>query len=252
MPGDDLVHSPSLCATRAITIDRRSEEIWSWLAQMGYGRAGFYGYDLIENIGSDTGMRSVESILPQFQHPKPGDALPISAVASMVFGSIQPGSYLVWRGGTTPSDGSIVWALYPVDNRHTRLVSRIRFHYHWTKPPLLFLDLFTEFGDHVAVAKILLGIKARVEKRPSEPLLDEAAEIMVCVLALAELIAAMLFIFRWHRWGRAWFLAFTSGLLLLFVLYVRAPTWIGAASGCGIFAGMILSLRAGSGSSPEG
>src|SRR5271157_3348625 len=98
MPGDGLVESPSFCATRAITIQGKPEEIWPWLVQIGYGRAGFYGYDLIENIGSRTGIRSAESILPELQHPKTGDVLPISAVASLVFGSIQPNSYLIWRG----------------------------------------------------------------------------------------------------------------------------------------------------------
>src|SRR5271165_3211853 len=54
LPGDNLVASPSFCATRAITIHGKPEDIWPWLAQMGYNRAGYYGYDLIENIGSST------------------------------------------------------------------------------------------------------------------------------------------------------------------------------------------------------
>jgi hypothetical protein len=58
MPGDDLVPSPSFCATRAITVHGRPQDIWPWLVQIGYGRAGFYGYDLIEDLGSSTGIRS--------------------------------------------------------------------------------------------------------------------------------------------------------------------------------------------------
>jgi len=50
---------------------RRPEDIWPWLVQIGYGRAGFYGYDLIENLGSSTGVRSAGSILPELQHPRP-------------------------------------------------------------------------------------------------------------------------------------------------------------------------------------
>jgi hypothetical protein len=131
MPGDDIVPSPSFCATRAITIHGSPEDIWPWLVQIGYGRAGFYGYDLIENLGSSTGIRSTRSILPDLQHPKTGDLLPISAVASIVFGSFQSGRYLVWRGGATPVDSSFVWPLNPIDASHTRLVSRIRLRYHW-------------------------------------------------------------------------------------------------------------------------
>jgi hypothetical protein len=245
MPGDDLVSSPSFCATRGVTIRGRPEDIWPWLAQMGYGRTGFYGYDLIENVGSRTGIRSAASILPELQHPKTGDVLPISAVASLVFDSIEPGRYLIWRGDPTPSNGSFIWALYPIDEGHTRLISRIRLRYHWTDRRLL-LDLFTEFADPVAVPKILLGIKGRVEGRPAQPLAGEAMEIMVWVLGLAEFATAAVLIFRWRRWWCAWFLGLAAGLLLLFALYAHAPMWIGAVLCCGIFGGMLLLSRADS------
>lgn len=251
MPGDDLVHSPSFSATRGITILGKPEDIWPWLVQIGYGRAGFYGYDLIENLGSRTGIRSAGSILPNLQRPKPGDALPISAVASMFFDSIHPGRYLIWRGDTTPSYGSFTWALYPVNESHTRLISRIRLRYHWTDPRLLLLDLFTEFADHVAVPKILLGIKGRVEGHQPQALTEEAAEIMVWVLALAEFAAAAVLVFRWRRWWRAWLLGLAAGLLFLFALYAHAPIWIGATLCCGIFGVILQSLRTGSGYSPE-
>ena len=247
MPGDDLVSSPSFCATRGVTIHGRPEDVWPWLAQMGYGRAGFYGYDLIENVGSRTGIRSAVSILPDLQHPKTGDVLPISAIASLVFDSMRGGSYLIWRGDPTPSNGSFLWALYPVDESHTRLISRIRLRYHWTDRRLL-LDLFTEFADHVAVPKILLGIKGRVEGRPTQPLAGEAMEIMVWVLGLAELATAAVLIVRWRRWWRAWFLGLAAGLLLLFALYAHAAMWIGAVLGCGIVGGMLLLSRTGSAS----
>jgi hypothetical protein len=245
MPGDDLVSSPSFCATRGIIIRGKPEDIWPWLVQIGYGRAGFYGYDLIENIGSSTGIRSARSILPELQHPNPGDVLPISAVASLVFDSIQPDSYLIWRGDPIPSNGSFIWALYPVDESHTRLISRIRLRYHWTDRRLL-LDLFTEFADHVAVPKILLGIKGRVEGRPTQSLGEEAIEIAVWFLALGEFASAAVLLFLWRRWGRVWFLGLAAGLLLLFALYAHAPMWIGAGLGCGIFVGMFLLSRSGS------
>ena len=95
MPGDDLVSNPTFVATRAITIRGRPEDIWPWIAQMGFDRAGYYGYDLIENLGSKTGIRSAESIVPDLQHPKTGDVLPISSVAHMTFGNIQPNTTVV-------------------------------------------------------------------------------------------------------------------------------------------------------------
>jgi hypothetical protein len=242
MPGDNLVSSPTFSATRGISIQGRPEDIWPWLVQIGYGRAGFYGYDLIENPGSGTGIRSAGSILPQLQHPKTGDILPISAVASLVFDAIDPDSYLIWRSDSAPPDGSFTWALYPIDERHTRLISRIRLRYHWTDRRIL-LDLFTEFADHVAVPRILAGIKGRVEGRPPQPLVEEAAEIMVWILALAEFVVAAALVFHWSEWWHAWFFAFGSGSLLLFALYAHAPIWISALLGIGIAGLMLVRSR---------
>lgn len=245
MPGDDLVLSPSFCATRGITIAGRPEDIWPWLVQMGYHRAGFYGYDLIENLGSSTGIRSARSILPALQHPKSGDVLPISAVASLVFESTEPGRYLVWRGAATPIDSSFVWALYPIDASHTRLISRIRLHYHWRDRGLA-LDLFTEFADHVAVPKILLGLKGRVEGHLPQSLAGEAVEIAVWVLAFAEFVAAIVLVLRRQRWWWAWLLGLGAGLSLLFTLYGHAPTWISIALVCGVLAMMLRFSWTGS------
>ncbi len=228
MPGDDLVPFPSFCATRAITIHGRPEDIWPWLVQIGYRRAGFYGYDLIENLGSGTGIRSAESILPELQHPKTGDILPISAVASLVFESIQPDRYLVWRGAAIPTDSSFAWALYPIETHQTRLISRIRLRYHWRGRGLA-LDLFTEFADHVAVPKILLGLKERVEGSRTQSLAAEAVEIAIWILAFAEFVAATVLVLRRQRWWWPWLLGLGAGLSLLFTLYEHAPEWLGIA-----------------------
>ena len=243
MPGDDLVRHPTFYATRGITIHARPEEIWPWLVQIGYGRAGFYGYDLIENPGSANGIRSADSILPNLQHPKKGEELPISKVARMVFGEIEPGKFLIWRGDSDPPDAAFTWELYPIDEQHTRLVSRIRLRYHWTDRRLA-LDLFTEFADHVAVPKILQGIKDRVEGRIPEPLGVQAVEIAVWLLAMAECLVALGFVLRRSRWGRAWFLALGSGLVLLFALYAHAPAWIGAVLTLLLGTGLLFMRKA--------
>ncbi len=161
MPGDELASNPTYRATRAITIDATPREIWPWLIQMGYKRAGFYGYDIIENLGSPRGITSAERIVPEDQHPQVGDELPISPAGGLVFYAIEPDQYMVWSGG--PGWGGYTWALYPIDETHTRLISRARFNYTWSKPPQLALDVFTEFAEHLAIPKILQGVKGRVE-----------------------------------------------------------------------------------------
>ncbi len=200
MPGDDLVANPTFVATRGITIRGRPEDIWPWLVQMGYNRAGFYGYDLIENLGSKTGIHSAASIVPELQHPKTDDVLPISSAAHLTFSAIQPNPYLIWQSEALPHDSAFTWALYPVDQSHTRLVSRIRLRYHW-KVRALVPDLFTEFADHVAVPRILMGVRGRVEGRTSASLAAEGAEIAVWMLALVEMAIAMVAVVPLVRTG---------------------------------------------------
>ena len=227
MPEDGVVAHPAFDATRAITITGTPQQIWPWLVQMGFGRAGFYGYDLIENAGSGTGNRSARAILPAFQHPQTGDRLPISVAATLKFGTIETNSTVVWLSQDVPCDGVYIWQLVPIDEQHTRLISRIR----WSYAPGLFfkaLGVFTEFADHVAVRKILYGIRDRVEGRDPESLTLEALEIAAWLLALAELCAAMIAIAFVRRWKVAWLFALAAGAVLLFTLYSNQPLWLSA------------------------
>jgi hypothetical protein len=73
MPGDDLVHRPKFNATRAVTVTVRPEDIWPWLVQIGFGRAGWYSYDIFDNLG----RHSAERIMPELQHVEAGDLVPI-------------------------------------------------------------------------------------------------------------------------------------------------------------------------------
>ena len=228
MPEDNIVANPVFDATRAITIRATPEQIWPWLVQMGFGRAGFYGYDLIEGIGSSTGMRSANTILPAFQHPETGDLLPLSMAATLIYGSIKPNSWLVWRSRSQPSDGVFVWELVPVDENHTRLISRIRWNYApgiWFKT----LGVFTEFADHVAVRRILKGLRDRAEGRVPKSLTVEALEIAGWLLAFFEFCAAIVIAVFGRHWKIAWLLALGAGALLQFVLYSDAPIWICAS-----------------------
>ena len=225
MPEDSVVPNPVFDATRSITIRGTPEQVWPWLVQMGFRRAGFYGYDLIENVGSGTGIRSARSILPQFQHPHTGDLLPLSVAAALKFGIVEPNSVVVWLAQDVPCDGVFVWQLVPIDAQHTRLISRIRWNYApgiWFKA----LGLFTEFADHVAVRKILEGVRDRVERRELEPLALEAVEISSWLLAFFELCVASCVIVFGRRWNAAWLFALGAGALLQFVLYSNAPVWV--------------------------
>src|SRR5689334_22229007 len=63
MPGDDLVPGCQYASTRAITINAPREAVWPWLAQVGFGRAGFYSNDLLDNVAHP----SADQIIPELQ-----------------------------------------------------------------------------------------------------------------------------------------------------------------------------------------
>jgi hypothetical protein len=68
MVGDDIVQNPNFNATRAVTIDAPPEDIWPWITQIGYKKAGFYSHDWLDNDR----IPSANKIIPEFPDPKGG------------------------------------------------------------------------------------------------------------------------------------------------------------------------------------
>lgn len=239
MPEDQSVVDPIFDATRAITIHATPEQIYPWLVQMGFGRAGFYGYDLIENVGSSSGIGSAQTIIPDLQNPKTGDNLPLSVAATLVYGPISPNKFVVWKGTEDPPSGVFIWELVPIDARNTRLISRIRWNYVRT-PPGLMLGVFTEFADHIAVRKILEGVRDRAEGRPAESLMGEGIEIASWCLAAINFVITLLYLAFWRKWAWAWAMALAAGLLFEFVLYGDMPLAIRVLLPCFSMGGIIV------------
>jgi hypothetical protein len=82
MSGDDIVPASTFTATRAIMIAAPPENVWPWIVQMGYRRAGFYTYDLVDNAG----YPSAERILEEHQTFAVGDwAFPMNSLSGSSF-----------------------------------------------------------------------------------------------------------------------------------------------------------------------
>ena len=240
MPGDERRGNPTFLATRAITIEDTPENIWPWLIQMGYGRAGFYGYDIIENLGSKSGTYSADRILPEFQNFKVGDEVPLSWVARLYFFEIEPNNYLVWSEDKDDNPGAFTWALYPIDETHTRLVSRIGWNFHWSEPNLLVLDVFTEFTDHLAVREILQGVKGRVEGHPDN-FAENTVEFTIYLVLLLLFVFSQFLIPLRPLTLKNWGLGIASGVVWLITWYAPIPLWIGAILGLLIIFGLARS-----------
>jgi hypothetical protein len=162
MLGDDLVPHPMLEATRAVTIRASAAEIWPWLVQMGYRRAGWYSYDFIDND-----RIHVNRIIPELQHLEVGDIMKTDAEGGFTVATIDPNRSLVLTIRSLYAQISSAIVLDEIDERQTRLIMRLRANFKpglWTT---LYYMLF-EPGDFVMMRKQLLGIKQRVERSSQE------------------------------------------------------------------------------------
>ena len=108
MPGDSLLDGES-GPTHAITIRCRPGQLWPWLVQMGYGRAGWYSHDRLDNWGH----RSSDRLLPEFQRLEGGDRLPSTPDGKCFFEvlDLEPEANLVLGSHlTTGPVHSLRWA----------------------------------------------------------------------------------------------------------------------------------------------
>ena len=172
MPGDGLIDSPDLTATRAITIGAPPDQVWPWIAQLGQGRGGFYSYDFLENLaGCD--IHSVDRIVPQWQDVSVGDEIRLAPEVRMAVAVVEPGRSLVVRGGVPmgniPPPYDFTWAFDvrgEVDGT-TRLVVRDRYAY--TRPWARLLVEPVEVVSFLMTHRMLRGVRDRVERGRSEP-----------------------------------------------------------------------------------
>lgn len=166
MPGDDVIPDAALQTTRAVTVDAPPDAVWPWLAQMGPSpRAGAYTYDWIERLlGID--IHNVERILPEYQHPEPGEFLALNEKGQgIVVREVNPGRSLVLQW--VPAKSTWTFALYPDGEGRTRLVSRNRLPgsgpFFWAG-----MVAFMEPGSLVMERKMLLTIKRLSERLARE------------------------------------------------------------------------------------
>lgn len=167
MSGDSSIANPTYSATLAITIAARPEHIWPWLVQMGYRRGGLYSYDWLDRVFGFLDGPSAERILPECQRLEAGDVIPIGRGPGFPVAAIEPRRTLVLGGEADGVHWTWELALYPVDDRRTRLVSRNRVIVPATVGSALFW-LVLEPAAFIMTRKMLLGIKRRAEALSGE------------------------------------------------------------------------------------
>lgn len=194
LAGDDLVAEPDLVETRSLTIDAPPSAVWPWLAQLGYGRGGWYGYQQLDRAWSPRGGPLGESsdvILDEFQDLAEGDLVPTHPEGGFVARVVEPESALVLflddrmtreqieemvadgpdeaREAVSeidmpPFTASWSFVLEPVGSGRTRLTERMRVHVEDIREsqrrgvPLLKMGVF------VLMRSQMLGIQERAEQ----------------------------------------------------------------------------------------
>ena len=160
MPGDPIVQRPTFNATRAVTVQGRPEDIWPWIIQIGCRRAGWYSYDWIDNLGFPSSQR----ILPEFQKLEEGDLIPFSPDGKMGMRvkEMKSNRFMLWTDAK--GEATWCWGLYPTGETCTRLITRLRVHYNWKSPMILYY-IIQDVGDILMMRKCLLGIKRRAQSQ---------------------------------------------------------------------------------------
>jgi hypothetical protein len=199
LPGDDLVPEPTGTTTRSIIVDAPSAAIWPWLAQMGYGRGGWYSYDRLDMKG-----KSALEIRPEWQGLAVGDTVPTDPKGGFEALVVDPSHALVmytdtatvdrqrgtdWRlpadgtvtpglrfsGAmmqTTPRDFKVSWAMVldPIGEGRTRLIERVQVRYDGVVGPgARFMGATLGFGVFVMVRRQMLNLKRLAEGRQTGP-----------------------------------------------------------------------------------
>jgi len=163
MVGDDICPDARLIATRAITIDAPPSEVFPWLRQMGFGRAGWYSYDILDNLG----RRSARRVHPEWQSLQAGDSVP-GGPADFEAAIVEPPrAFVLTLGPGRARRQRIFFSLayelrdHPVG---TRLVSRVRARVDVPAGRLVERFLLGP-GDGIMVRRQLLNLARRVASR---------------------------------------------------------------------------------------
>jgi hypothetical protein len=153
--GDNLCLDATLIATRSITITAAPQHVFPWIRQMGFGRAGWYSYDWLDNLG----RKSATKIHDEWQTVVAGDKVP-SGPISFTAAIVDAPRHFVLEIKSTALHFTLAYELRD-DPTGTRLVTRMRSRAHFPFGSL-FEKLILGPGDGFMLRRQLLTIKNNV------------------------------------------------------------------------------------------
>jgi hypothetical protein len=154
--GDSLCPDARLVATRCISIDAAPEVVFAFIRQMGLGRAGWYSYDLIDNLA----RKSATTIHPEWQDVTAGSTVPAGPV-SFVAAVVEPPRVFVLQVPTSRMCFTLAYEAR-AEGTGTRLVTRLRARLSFPGGRII-EHLLLGPGDGIMVRRQLLNLKMRCE-----------------------------------------------------------------------------------------
>jgi hypothetical protein len=162
LPGDELVPSPRISYTRAVSIDATSSEIYPWIVQLGADHGGWYSYEWFETNVLRCKNTNADRIHEEWQGLKVGGKVKMCPDENM------PPAYEVAR--MDPNQAIVMghqegdqwveawqFVLVPQEDGSTRLVIRSR-----SAAEGWFWDIIRP-GEFIMMRGMMLGIKERAE-----------------------------------------------------------------------------------------
>lgn len=159
--GDELVPSPRLLYTRAVTVKATPEQIYPWIVQLGADKGGMYSYTWLEGL-IQCPQTNADRIHEEWQDLKVGDKVLMCPDENMppayIVAMIEKNHAIVL--GHKENDSWVeVWQfnLVPQDDGTTRLVIRSR-----SAAEGWFWDIIRP-GEFIMMSRMMLTIKERAE-----------------------------------------------------------------------------------------
>ena len=162
LPGDELVPSPRIHYTRALSINASPEQIYPWIVQLGADRGGMYSYTWFETNILRCKLINADRIHEEWQDVKVGDKVKMCPDENMppayVVAQMDPKQAIV-LGHQDGDQWVEVWqfVLVPQQDGTTRLVIRSR-----NAAEGWFWNIIRP-GEFIMMRGMMLGIKERAE-----------------------------------------------------------------------------------------
>jgi hypothetical protein len=187
LPGDELIHNPTVVTNHAVTIPAPADQVWPWLVQMGWHRGGFYTARWVDRLLFPANRPSATELVPELQRLLlVGDRIADGPPGTAWFDveQVDPPHLLVLHSTThVPAAwrarlGAAIdwtWTFTLADTSGdggTRLLLRVRAE---TRPWWLTAAYLTALvpADAVMAGSLLAGICRRVRDQHAPPLASQ-------------------------------------------------------------------------------